>query len=171
MSVAADADISWLVTGRSGESAREPEATHEASAPTVRVPIYAAPLGAGSHGGVPSDEIVAYGNLLTEWLETQARVDPRRAFLAQVLGHSMNRLFFDGDLVVGETVEEYRADGTYAVLYDDEMLVKHVRKTKSGLQLISENPAFPPIDVEGEQLDRFRLIGRIGGRLTGHVLY
>lgn len=150
-------------------AARVAEPRTDFREPSVRVPIYGARLGAGTTGGEPSDEIVAYGNVWVNWLRNQARVDPGRAFIAQVLGHSMKNLFYNGDLVIGEAAEEMGNDDTYAFHWDGEVLIKHIRRYRDHMELVSENPSFGPIVVSTHELDRFKLIGRIAGRVTGHI--
>ena len=141
---------------------------------TVRVPIYSAHLGASQvgGGGEPSDEIVSYGDVWVQWLRNQARVDPARAFIAPIYGSSMLKLFGNGDLVVGETVDEFGPDDTYALWHDDQLLVKHVRRHREGIDLVSENPSFPPVELRGDATgpDRLRIIGRVAGKVTGHIL-
>ena len=51
------------------------------------------------------------------------------------------------------------------VIYYGEVLVKRVKKdpkTKA-VELISENKEYPPICVDGEDIDSFRIIGRVVG--------
>lgn len=162
--------VGWLAAGET-TVASQSQVSQE---PTVRVPIYSARLGASGPGGggEPTDEIVSYGNVWVRWLREEVRVDPTRAFIATVYGHSMLKLFADGDLVIGETVEELGRDGTYALFYDDEILVKHVRsdRQRRSVELISENPAFTPRVIEGADLERFHVIGRVAGKVTGHIV-
>lgn len=164
-------DLHWLIVGE--PSAGLP-ALSDRVEPTVRVPIYAAHLGAAflGAGGEPSDEIVSYGDVWVEWLRDQARVNPARAFIAPIYGSSMLRLYANGDLVVGETVDELERDDTYALWHDEQLLVKHVRRQRGGLDLISENPSFPPIQLRGSEIepDRLRIIGRVAGKVTGHIV-
>ncbi len=162
--------VGWLAAGETSA----PDLSDGRHEPTVRVPIYSAQLGAAvpGAGGEPTDEIVSYGDVWVEWLRDQARVNPARAFIAPIYGSSMLRLYANGDLVVGETVDELERDDTYALWHDDQLLVKHVRRQRDGLDLISENPSFPPVQLRGQDLDqdRFRVIGRIAGKVTGHIV-
>lgn len=168
---ACNADLGWVVTGRATMPVRGSADENE---PTVRVPIYAAPLGAArvGTGGEPSDEIVSYGDVWVEWLRGQARVNPKRAFIAPVYGASMLRLYANGDLVVGETVDELERDDTYALWHDDQLLIKHVRRRADGIDLVSENPSFPVQELRGDEVspERTKIIGRIAGKVTGHIV-
>ena len=163
-----------LRTGTGGRHVREPEAPYrDGLDPVVRVPIYSAHLGASElgAGGEPSDEIVSYGNVWIRWLRDQARVNPARAFIAPIYGSSMLKLFGNGDLVIGETVDEFGPDDTYALWHDDQLLVKHVRRHRDGIDLVSENTSFPPVQLRGDALDhdRLRIIGRVAGKVTGII--
>ena len=53
--------------------------------------------------------------------------------------------------------------GTYAVVIidDDDGVVKKVRYGKDWIELISENPYYPPRRFEGEDVQRVRIFGRV----------
>lgn len=179
-------DPGWLLTGRgtmiplktkleadftAGRPvSAEPNAAYQRE-PTVRIPIYDARVGAGN-GAIPGEDIVGYGEVLRRFLVKQLHIfDISRAFIVEVLGHSMKRLYHDGDLVIGELVDEYAGDATYACRWQEELYIKHVRRTPRGVQLISENPSFPPIDIPPEDVENelFQVVGRIAGKMTGQV--
>ena len=168
---ACNADLGWVVTGRATMPVRGSSDENE---PTVRIPIYAARLGASllGMGGEPSDEIVSYGEVWLHWLRDQARVNPARAFIAPVYGASMLKLYANGDLVVGEAVDELERDDTYALWHDDQVLIKHVRRRPNGIDLVSENPSFPVQELRGDELspERTKIIGRVAGKVTGHIV-
>lgn len=157
--------LDWLLLGRGSKRGAmvEVEKRPLPEEQRVTVPIYAMPLGAGD-GGVPEDEIVAYGTFMDAWLRSEARINPERAFIAPVRGRSMLDLLQDGDLVLGERVEEVAHDDVYALELNGELLVKHVQKRRGSLILRSENPAYEPIEVTAS--DDFRVIGVVKRRVV-----
>ena len=137
-------DLHWLIVG---ESSTGPPASLERVQPTVRVPIYAAHLGASTPGGggEPTDEIVSYGDIWVEWLRNEARVDPARSFIATVYGSSMLKLYADRDLVIGETVEELTRDGTYACGATTSSWSSTSRARRRESTWSPRTPASPPL--------------------------
>ena len=133
---------------------------------TVHVPIYEGKLGAGNGGG-PSDRIVGFGQFLRLWLHQVLGLNPDRAFMAEVRGHSMKDLLLDRDLAVGETCEEIRGDGIYAFHWLGDLYVKHIHSAgPEELHLISENNSFDTKTVTANDADSFHLIGQVKGKLT-----
>ncbi|MDR1803795.1 MAG: helix-turn-helix domain-containing protein [Treponema sp.] len=80
-----------------------------------------------------------------------------------VSGDSMvDEMIFDGDIVV------YRpgfiqGNGVYVVSTGNELLVKRVAfdPLSQTISLISANPAYPPRLISGEELEYFRIEGRV----------
>ena len=127
-------------------------------------PIFANALGAGEGEPAVPDLIIGHGTFLEDWLRYEARIDPRKAFLAPVRGNSMEDLFHDGDLVLGEQMDYIDRQGVFAVRLRDELLIKYVYNSPTEVQLISENKAFPTITVTEE--DDFQVIGRIAKKIV-----
>ena len=74
-------------------------------------------------------------------------------------GDSMVPTYQDGDLVYVKARPDV-LDGAVAVVFlDDEATLKHVYKRPTGLTLISDNPAHPPIMVEFEDYANVRIFG------------
>lgn len=80
----------------------------------------------------------------------------------RVQGDSMSPLILDGDLVLIRCQSSVDS-GTYAVVIidDDDGVVKKVRYGKDWIELISENPYYPPRRFEGEDVQRVRVFGRV----------
>lgn len=80
----------------------------------------------------------------------------------KVKGDSMEPKISEDDLVlirVQETVDS----GSYAVVLvdDDNGLVKRVEYDRKHLELISENPYYPPRKFYGEEMNRVRIFGKV----------
>lgn len=127
------------------------------------VPVYGAPLGAGGAGNASMRKVRGYMAWERTWLRRQARIDPAKAFVAQVYGQSMEDLIESGDLVLGEMQKVVDHDGIYAVRLDDELFVKHVMRRESSILLVSENDIYDRIRVH--EHDDFAIIGRVVARV------
>lgn len=83
------------------------------------------------------------------------------AFLLRVKGDSM---IGDGimprDLVVIRPQKTFHGNDVMAVRVGDEATVKRIYKTNKGVQLLSSNPDYSPIDVDPSQTE---VIGKVVG--------
>lgn len=87
-----------------------------------------------------------------------ADIDADRVF--RCIGDSMvGAHIFDGDIVFVKT-GEYVEDGRIGVVrVDDEYTLKRIYRGPDYLELRSENPAYPPIIIRGEQ-ENAEIIGK-----------
>ena len=87
-----------------------------------------------------------------------ADIDADRVF--RCVGDSMiGAHIFDGDLVFVKT-GEYVEDGRIGVVrIDDEYSLKRIYRGEDYLELRSENPAYPPIIIRGDQ-ENAEIVGR-----------
>lgn len=79
-----------------------------------------------------------------------------------VQGDSMSPKLEEGDLVLVR-VQSSVDSGTYAVVIvdDEDGVVKKIRYGKGWIELISENPYYPPRRFEGEEMQRIRIFGKV----------
>lgn len=76
-----------------------------------------------------------------------------------VRGASMEPTYLDGDVVYIKCRPDVD-EGTVAVVFlDDEATIKHVYKRPTGLTLIGDNRAYPPILAEFEDYENIRIFG------------
>ena len=99
------------------------------------------------------------------WLREQG-FETGRLSAIRVMGDSMEPLLRDGDeVLVDERPRPFR-DGVHVVRLDDRLLVKRVTSQGAGrYSLLSQNLAYPPLTIEGEEME---IIGRVvwkSGRL------
>lgn len=170
-------NLDWLLTGRGDMVQSEKPTVSDQKKPHIYenlpddfepkkvsyVPVYGAPLGAGQAGNAAMQEVRGYMAWEKKWLRREARIDPAKAFVAQVYGQSMEDLIENGDLVLGETREVVDHDGIYAVRLDNELFVKHVMRRKGTLVLVSENDVYSEIEIS--EYDDFSIIGRVVARV------
>ncbi|WP_330848761.1 S24 family peptidase [Aurantiacibacter sp. MUD11] len=92
------------------------------------------------------------------WLAEQG-LDGAQLSAIRVVGDSMEPLLREGDEVLVDSREAPFRDGVHVVRLDDVLLVKRVASKGGGrFSLLSQNLAYPPIDVSA---DEFAVIGRV----------
>ena len=85
-------------------------------------------------------------------------------FALRVRGDSMiGARIRDGDIVFIRRQEDVDDGQIAAVIIDDEATLKRVYHIKNGLQLLSENPRFPPMVFTLEEYGGIRILGRAVG--------
>lgn len=84
---------------------------------------------------------------------------PEALSMIAVRGDSMAPTLEDGDSILVDTDVRNGGEGIQVVRHDGVLLVKRVRRSGRSLQLVSDNPAYPPIAVRaGERLE---IVGRV----------
>lgn len=109
-------------------------------------PLYASQPAAGFPA--PGDDLVERPLDLNDLLVD----NPTSTFFVRVSGDSMEGArIFDGDvLVVDRSIEPKDGLIVVAAVYG-ELVVKRLRKTPSGLSLVSENEAYEPILIDDSE--------------------
>ncbi len=99
------------------------------------------------------------------WLAEQG-LEGAQLSAITVEGDSMEPLLNNGDEILVDRSPQPFRDGVHVVRLDDALLVKRVANTGGGrLALLSQNMAYPPIDVAAQDVE---IIGRVvwkGGRI------
>lgn len=93
----------------------------------------------------------------------EAGTDVKADFCLKARGDSMTGArILDGDLVFIQRDASLEAGQIYAVAIDDEATLKRVYYDEASqvLQLLSENPKYPPMIYSGEKLDHVHILGR-----------
>lgn len=157
---AAGASLDWLVWGQGdGISAGA----------VVRVPRFDATLAAGAgswnEGKRHLDDIPFTPAFFQKRL---GRPSGAGFAVLEASGDSMEPGISDGDLLLVDEGDARLSDGVFAFVLDEEARVKRFRKRIDGITIISDNPAYPPEELQTEALDRITLIGRI--RWVGKVV-
>lgn len=141
----------------------------------ARIPRLALDISAGNGLG-PAEDGVEDGVLMPrDWL-VRRRLAPDLCRFVQVRGDSMAPAIPDGALALvnpAERLDWPRAPGPYALTLDGEALVKRIAVAATGpdgrpstVVLLSDNPAFPPRTVTGNELELLRVVGRIRGLIA-----
>ena len=90
-----------------------------------------------------------------------ANNDINADFCLKAKGDSMiNARIFDGDIVFIRQQPTVNNGEIAAVIIDNEATLKRVYLYDNRLELRPENPTYPVLNYEGEQLDSIRIIGK-----------
>ncbi len=121
--------------------------------PRLDVDVSAGP-GAVTAQEVPFDAF----RFSRKWLAEQG-LDGAQLSAIRVVGDSMEPLLREGDEVLVDRRDQPFRDGVHVVRLDDSLLVKRVANQGAGrFSLLSQNLAYPPIQVSAEE---FEVIGRV----------
>lgn len=154
MASAAGTSIDWLVYARGDGVSADND--------LVKVPRFDATLAAGAgswnDGRRKLDDIPFTRSFL---LKRLGRTSAAGLSVLEATGDSMEPLIHDGDLVLVDETDTRIRDGVFAFLLDDEARVKRFRRTMSGVSISSDNPTYPEERLEGEDMGRLNVIGRI----------
>lgn len=94
------------------------------------------------------------------WFKAK-RLSPKNCKAMYVRGHSMAPVLEDWDTVIVDISDTEIADGeVYAVVYNKHFYIKQIIRTGKGIQLVSFNPEYDPIDVMDDDLNNLQIIGR-----------
>lgn len=82
-------------------------------------------------------------------------------FVLRVFGESMYPMYQHGDYVLVLRQDHLTHSGEVGVvLYDDEKAtIKRVEYTEGKVKLVPVNPNVPPVSIEGEALEHYRVLG------------
>jgi phage repressor protein C with HTH and peptisase S24 domain len=98
------------------------------------------------------------------WLQSSLRVQAQNVRLIHAEGDSMAPAIQSGDiLMVDVRTPDAITDGIYVIRLDGSLLVKRLqRRPKGVLRIISDNPAYEPIDVDpAAPPEEFKVCGRV----------
>lgn len=110
-------------------------------------------------GGWAEDERVQAPFAFPPALLRQLGVRPEAASMVRVAGDSMAPTLSDGDeILVDRDRCRIDARGIFVLRVEGELLVKRLRAAVGGVELVSDNPAYP---VRLARAGHFQLIGRV----------
>lgn len=124
-------------------------------------------LGASAGPGAIAAEELPIGALRfsARWLREQG-LEPAQLSAIAVAGDSMEPVLRDGDEILVDRTPRPLRDGIHVVRVGDALLVKRIDASRGGvLALISDNPAYRPMEVPASEVE---VIGKVvwkSGRL------
>ena len=79
-----------------------------------------------------------------------------------VKGNSMSPVLNNRDTVIIDISDVEIVDGEiYAVCYKEKLYIKQAKNTEDGICLLSFNPEYGPMNISGEDAQRFQCLGRM----------
>ncbi|MGS0736142.1 XRE family transcriptional regulator [Pseudomonas sp. GG8] len=124
--------------------------------------------GSMGSGRVPPDhqvEVIRDITVHLDWLKTQGLAFSGIENLAIITGDgdSMDGTFRDGDsLLVDRGITEIRTDAVYVFTLDGHLFIKRLQRMTGGsLRMISDNPVYPAILIEGADLEKVHIQARV----------
>lgn len=154
--------VDALLTGRALHAA-EPPAAYRTDTLDVPLMNVTASMGRGA-AAADGEEVVSTMRINSSWLRRNATFTaPENLALLTAHGDSMRGTYEDGDvLLVDRGVHDVRTDAVYVLLLNDELYVKRLQRRPNGtLLMISDNQAYEPYPIEGEERERLSVLGRV----------
>lgn len=115
---------------------------------------------AGMDGNIVSDDTGDTRRIAAAALHGR----PDEYFLLRVRGDSMYPEVLDGDCVLVRKMDSVESGSMAVVLYDEDCAtVKWVEyvEGEDWVRLVPNNPAYPPVRVEGAELEKCRILGEV----------
>lgn len=134
-------------------------------APWVDVPRLTVGASAGAGAAPEGEQVVGTIRFSSQWLRSMGlQVDMLSAIA--VTGDSMEPTLRDGDEILVDRTPQPLRDGIHVVRLEESLLVKRIDTSRPGvIVLLSDNPAYHPIECPAQDV---QVIGRVvwkGGRL------
>jgi phage repressor protein C with HTH and peptisase S24 domain len=124
------------------------------------VPKHAAKAGAGASLET-SEKVEGLYAFRKDWMCAHG-IYASSAVLLDVTGDSMEPLLREGDTLLIDKRDTTIMDGKiYVVTLGDELRVKRMYRSLSGVILRSENACYPDVNVDGDALETLRIHGRV----------
>ncbi|WCB45300.1 LexA family transcriptional regulator [Nitratidesulfovibrio vulgaris] len=147
----------WLEFGK-GRQHQPPTSLHDPE--TVLVPRVKAVLSAGGGSLDVSGGVVENLPFRYDWLARRGH--PAHMVLMNVTGDSMEPGIRHGDtLLIDQSHVTAQTGGVYALGYEDSILVKRFGRDADAILLLSDNTAYAPIRIRGDEADLLHVIGKI----------
>jgi len=123
-------------------------------------PYVKARLCAGDGSFEVDEAIRDYWMFRADWLNRKGSAS--HMILIDIYGNSMEPELKHGDTVMVDTSKrDILAGSISAVGIDDTIMVKRIEKHPGKLVLRSDNKDYEPIFLSGDEMDSFRIIGKI----------
>ena len=133
----------------------------------VTIPHFdvSASMGPGCAPPEHNIEVIRDITVHVDWLKSQGLNFSKLENLAIIDGDgdSMEGTFRNGDaLLVDRGITDVRTDAIYVFTLDGDLFIKRLQRMTGGsLRMISDNPIYPAIVIEGAQLERVHIQARV----------
>lgn len=153
--------LTWLVTGEGDISAGS--ASARLGSDLIALPFYADVAASAGPGLVVGPEAHESVVAFTRTFLRDQGATPERCSVIRARGDSMAPTIPDASLLIVDHAQAEVANGCIMVInVGEDLLVKRVRRRLDGLvDLISDNPAYPPETIGRETIQQLRIVGRV----------
>ena len=106
-----------------------------------------------------SDDLIFSQRFVTDTLG----VNSNNIFLMPVRGDSMVPTLKNQSLIIVNRIDQIIEDGIYVFRFDGQLRVKRLQFSKSGITVVSDNPAYQPWELSKAELatEDFEIIGEV----------
>lgn len=127
---------------------------------TFMVPKVSARACAGSGSFDVQDSIVDEVPFSADWIRRKG--SPGNMVVMEVIGDSMYPELEEGDnILVDQSQTQVSNSRVYVIGLEDTLQVKRVQTLQGLVVLLSANRRYPPVSVQGDEIDTMRVIGRV----------
>lgn len=160
-------DINWLLTGHSSVYRNEDSLYSDPSEHIAHIRFVRQEAAAGRGVDIEDNPEIISLPVLRSFIYPY-RSDKVRA--VEVRGDSMTGIGLDDHDIVLFVPDEKSGDGVHVVSIASQLLVKriHFDPTGHSVHVISENSLYPPRILHGEELEQFRVEGKVVGWMHRH---
>lgn len=153
-------DANWLVAG---EGEMFPAGKAQLGSDLIALPFYADVAASAGPGLVVGPEAHESVVAFTRTFLRDQGATPERCSVIRARGDSMAPTIPDASLLIVDHAQAEVANGCIMVInVGEDLLVKRVRRRLDGLvDLISDNPAYPPETIGRETIQQLRIVGRV----------
>lgn len=145
--------LTWLLTGKGLPNAE--------AAGYVGVPIYDVRLAAGAASFAEGAQVIGEAPFDYALLRQLGRTNADGLGVVSSDGDSMEPTIPDAARVLLDLKDTRLRDGIFGFRFDDELRIKRLHRVGEGVEVISDNPRYPLERIEGPDLLRFAVIGRV----------
>ncbi len=126
----------------------------------VEVPKVAATVSAGGGSYENTAFPIATHPFPRQWLSKMG--NPNSMVFMDVVGNSMEPSINDGDMVlIDQSGTAISPHSVYAVGYEETLYIKRVEQRQHTVILHSDNPDYSDIEIHGDELNSFRVVGKV----------
>lgn len=126
----------------------------------IQVPQVAATVSAGGGSYEHSAFPIATHPFPHHWLAKMG--NPNSMVFMDVVGNSMEPAINDGDMIlIDQSNTAISPHNIFAVGYEETLYIKRVEQRKQSVILHSDNPDYSDIEIYGDELNSFRIIGKV----------
>ena len=94
------------------------------------------------------------------WLSRMG--SPNAMVFMDVIGNSMEPGIRDGDMVlVDQSRNEFMSKYVFAVGHEEAIYIKRLERHGNGVTMLSDNPDYAPMEIAGDEMASFRIIGKV----------